>query len=159
MDKVDKLLAIEEIKNLKARYFRLMDAKLWDELSDVFTMDAILDVRASRAVKPAEVDTTDAAAAEEAGYLVGHTVIMNTMRTVGGAMISVHHGHMPEIQIESDDEATAIWAMEDLVEWPKEDRYAGSVHGYGWYHDTYVRVTGAWRIKRSVIVRIRVEYT
>jgi hypothetical protein len=57
-----------------------MDAKLWDELSDVFTKDAILDVRASHAVKPAEFDTTEAVAAEMAGYLVRHTVIMNTMR-------------------------------------------------------------------------------
>jgi hypothetical protein len=72
-------------------------------------------------------------------------------------MTSVHHGHMPEIQFESDNEATAIWAMEDLIGWPKADHFPNSLHGYGWYRDRYVRVAGAWRIKHSVIVRIRVD--
>jgi len=28
---IDRLVAIEEIHQLKARYFRLMDKKLWDD--------------------------------------------------------------------------------------------------------------------------------
>ena len=39
MDRIERLEAIEEIRGLKARYFRLMDMKLWDELRDVFCAD------------------------------------------------------------------------------------------------------------------------
>ncbi len=38
------LLAIEEIKALKARYFRCMDTKDWDGFAALFTIDASLDV-------------------------------------------------------------------------------------------------------------------
>jgi len=31
--------AIEQLKQLKARYFRLMDQKRWDEWQEVFTED------------------------------------------------------------------------------------------------------------------------
>ena len=36
MTATDRLLAIEEIKQLKARYFRCMDQKKWDEFEAVF---------------------------------------------------------------------------------------------------------------------------
>jgi hypothetical protein len=39
---VEHLADIEAIKKLKARYFRLMDAKNWAEFGDVFTRDAVL---------------------------------------------------------------------------------------------------------------------
>ena len=35
----DTIADIEEIKQLKARYFRLMDTKQWDEWADLFTDD------------------------------------------------------------------------------------------------------------------------
>ena len=38
----DQLADIEEIKKLKARYFRLMDTKRWKEWANVFTDDARL---------------------------------------------------------------------------------------------------------------------
>lgn len=34
---VEQMADIEAIRQLKARYFRLMDQKRWDELRDVFT--------------------------------------------------------------------------------------------------------------------------
>ena len=34
-----RLAELEEIKQLKARYFRLMDTKQWKEYGDVFTED------------------------------------------------------------------------------------------------------------------------
>ena len=38
----EQLTDIEAIKQLKARYFRLMDTKRWEEWGDVFTKDARL---------------------------------------------------------------------------------------------------------------------
>ena len=37
------LVAVEEIKQLKARYFRFMDTKRWDEWADLFAEDAVLE--------------------------------------------------------------------------------------------------------------------
>ena len=38
---MNRLLAIEEIKQLKARYFRFLDTKDWAGLTTVFTPDAV----------------------------------------------------------------------------------------------------------------------
>ena len=40
---LQQLMDIEAIKQLKARYFRFMDEKRWDEWGQVFTHDATLD--------------------------------------------------------------------------------------------------------------------
>jgi len=39
MDRLAEIVEIEAIKQLKARYFRLMDEKRWDEWAEVFTED------------------------------------------------------------------------------------------------------------------------
>ena len=39
----EDLVQIERIKQLKARYFQLMDQKRWDEWALVFTEDAVID--------------------------------------------------------------------------------------------------------------------
>jgi len=39
----DETAAIEDIKRLKARYYRCMDTKQWDGWNDVFAPDATLD--------------------------------------------------------------------------------------------------------------------
>ena len=41
MDDLKTLLAIEKIKRLKARYFRLMDLRHWDEWAELFTKDCV----------------------------------------------------------------------------------------------------------------------
>ena len=41
----DDLVEIERIKQLKARYFLLMDQKRWDEWADVFCEDVTIDTR------------------------------------------------------------------------------------------------------------------
>ena len=43
MDAVDELSAIEQIKKLKARYFRCMDTKDWDGFQAVFAPGATMD--------------------------------------------------------------------------------------------------------------------
>jgi hypothetical protein len=42
---VERLVAIEDIKQLKARYFRLMDQKNWDGFEKLFTPDVVFDLR------------------------------------------------------------------------------------------------------------------
>jgi len=37
------LVALEEIRQVKHRYLRCVDLKLWDDLADTFTQDATAD--------------------------------------------------------------------------------------------------------------------
>ena len=55
------------------------------------------------------------------------------LRETLGDVVTVHHGHMPEIELTSPTTATGIWAMEDMLRWPD----GAELHGYGHYHETY----------------------
>jgi uncharacterized protein (TIGR02246 family) len=139
-DLVRRLADIEAIKQLKARYFRSIDRKDWNAFGLVFARDAVMEVP--------EVDVTqhgrDAIVEFVSGALVGAQ--------------TVHHGHMPEIEITGDGAARGIWAMFDYVEWPPTA--AGErigLHGYGHYVEVYVREEGVWRIARTRLERLRVD--
>ena len=43
MDAVERLAAIEDIRRLKARYFRCVDEKDWAQLAALFAPDAVFD--------------------------------------------------------------------------------------------------------------------
>ena len=67
---------------------------------------------------------------------------------------TVHHGHMPEIEITSPTTATGIWSMEDMLRWP-EGSPIKAMHGYGHYLETYEKVDGAWLIATLELTRLR----
>jgi len=70
-----------------------------------------------------------------------------------GEVTTVHHGHMPEIELTSPTTATGTWAMEDELWWPEGGpiRY---MHGYGHYHETYRKDDGTWRIASLTLTRL-----
>lgn len=141
MDTTQKLDAVEEIKKLKARYFRFVDTKQWDALRDLFTPEARFDGETSGMGAIADLDAFIAAAA---GGLTG--------------CVSVHHGHCPEIELTSETTARGIWPMEDMLRW---DEGSGSpvraLHGFGHYFEDYAKVGGAWKIASWKLVRLRVD--
>jgi SnoaL-like domain len=141
MEHDERLAAVEEIKRLKARYFRCMDTKDWDGFAAVFAPDAEMDMRGE---DPAS------------GLNHGAQVIADYVRNAVDAVVTVHHGHMPEIELTSDTTATGIWAMEDKLRWPDGSPISW-MHGYGHYHETYERVDGEWRIKTLTLTRLRVD--
>ncbi len=131
-----RLADLEEIKQLKARYFRHMDCKEWDAWGDVFTDDCHMD-NAAPGDPPVE----------------GRANIVAFVRKAIDHMITTHHGHMPEITFRSADEATGVWAMFDYLEAPGYD-----MKGWGHYHETYRRCAdGKWRIAKTKLTRLRVE--
>jgi hypothetical protein len=132
---------IEAIKQLKARYFRLMDTKDWAGMRELFTRDVHVDVSGDGA---GEYDGVDAF----------FTMLEDALRDV----VTVHHGHMPEIAITSPTTATGIWAMEDHLRFPP-DTPVRELHGYGHYHETYVKLNDEWRIRSTKLVRLRLDIT
>ena len=134
----DPMADIEAIKQLKAQYFRVLDTKDWSALRQLFTDDVVVDTSASPG------GCVVAGADEYMVFLVG----------VIGDVTTVHHGHMPEIELTSPASAKGIWAMEDMLRWPDGRR----MHGYGHYHETYERVRDAWRIKTLTLTRLRVDW-
>ena len=127
---------LEAIRQLKARYFRLMDTKQWDALREVFTTDVRIDT------------------AEDSGTVIdGVDEYMPFLVSMIGDVTTVHHGHMPEITIVDADTATGIWAMEDELWWP-EGSPIQHLHGFGHYHETYRRTADGWRIAEMTLTRL-----
>lgn len=143
-DAAATLLEIERIKQLKARYFRSVDTFDLDGWLSCFTDDCAL-------LFDAEVRRRDGAPPPTFSF-AGKQDLVDYWNSNTNRVESVHHGHMPEIDMLSDTEATGIWAMEDIVE------FTDSVlHGYGHYHETYRKDGGAWRIAKLHLTRLRLS--
>jgi uncharacterized protein (TIGR02246 family) len=127
------LVDIEEIKQLKARYFRLMDTGQWEAWAEVFAEDASLRW-----------------GPEEGAIVHGRDRIVKSVRRILKDAVTVHHGHMPEIEILSSDRARGIWSMFDHVDTPEFE-----LRGFGHYEEEYVKRDGRWVIHRLVLTRLR----
>ena len=129
---------IEAIKQLKARYCRLMDTKGWAGLRREFCDDVTMD-------------TTDSGG----GVITGADDFVAFLTEMLGDVVTVHQCHTPEIALTSPTAATGIWAMEDML------RFADGteLHGYGHYHETYRKSDSGWQIASSKLTRLRMDIT
>lgn len=128
---------IEAIKQLKARYCRTMDTKDWGAMRAVFADDVTMDT------------------SESGGdFVTGADEFMAFLQDMIGDVVTVHQCHTPEIDVTSPTTASGIWAMEDMLRWPN----GMELHGYGHYHETYVKAGGAWRIASSKLTRLRMDF-
>lgn len=143
---LDTLIAIEEIKRLKARYFRYMDTRDWPGFGTIFTKDALFDVRGALEESPAE----------DLEPIRGRAAIVDYVSGGIAPLTSAHYGHMPEIDILSEDAATAIWPFTDILRAPPGGPF-NMFRGYGHYHERYSRVDGQWQIASLKITRLMVE--
>ncbi len=128
---------VEAIRRLKARYFRTMDTKDWDGMRQVFTDDVV-------------IDTSEAGG----GVVHGADEFMTFLTGTLDGTVTVHQGHMPEIDLTSETIATGIWALNDIVIWPNGMR----LDGYGHYHETYEKGPDGWRIKSSRLTRLHADF-
>lgn len=138
---LEQLLALENIRNTKARYCRLIDTKQWDELGEVFAPDAVADFSTEGNPIP---------------LLTGRETIVQVFKDLVDPAVTVHHVHGAEVEFISDTEAKVISPMEDLVTFP-EGNENKSFHGYGHYHETYVNIDGQWVIKYTSLKRLRFD--
>jgi hypothetical protein len=135
-DDIGALLAIEAIKQLKARYCRYLDAKDWSAWRAIFTDDFVSDT------------------SEAGGKLIvgADDFVAFTRRGIGRpSQATAHQVHAPEIEMTSATTARGVWALQDVV------RFGPGVTlvGYGHYHETYQNTAGQWLIKSSKLTRLR----
>ena len=146
MNELEIITAKMEIHALKARYFRTMDSKDWAGLEAVFAPDLIADFREATG------------GSDESMLTHGAARYVANLASILEKIVTVHHGHMPEINIESPHSASGIWAMEDKL-WAEEDAIVPFrwMHGYGHYHERYIRLDSGWHIKEIRLTRLRVD--
>ena len=148
----ERLVAIEEIKQLMARRIRCMDTKNWEEYPYTHAPDMTLD---SFGTLPNDLKPSSAAGQ---GIAMGRDQVTASVRKLVDPLTTVHHAHTPEIEILSPTTARGVWAMEDLLSWRNGDKVE-QAHGWGHYHETYVKIDGRWFIKSRKLTRLRVDVT
>jgi hypothetical protein len=144
MDRLEQLLAMEDIKGLKARYCRHLDTKDWDGLAALFLEGAVLDVQQDTGNPP----------------LHGRAAIIDQIRFAVIDAATSHQVHTPEISFSGEDAAQGIWAMQDRVVWqPGKSPLAGvaSITGYGQYHESYRRTAAGWQFASVRLTRFHVD--
>lgn len=143
MDATQRLAAIEEIKQLKAKYFLGVDTQDWDLFRrEIFVEETSFQLSEFR----------------EEPYRGMETVLGMFGEGLAGKY-SVHHGHMPIVDITSDTTATGLWAMEDRIYLSGDGAAQGTLvlHGFGHYRETYVKRDAGWRIETIRLTRLRLE--
>jgi hypothetical protein len=148
MDSIARLTAIEEIRQLKARYFRFMDTRDFDSMALVFCADASFDCSEGTRVLPVGGDWIG-----PVGPIVkGRDNIMAWIREAFRERTSVHHGHCHEVTIVDETHAHGVIAMEDYIR--SLDRQTKLIHAAGHYHEQYRVEDGVWRIAETQLTRL-----
>jgi hypothetical protein len=145
MEDLERLVAINAIRQLKARRVRCMDEKDWEGYAACHAPDAVSYTFKSQGWhdKP----------------IVGPQAIADALKAIldgKNPRVTAHQIHEPEIDITSPTTAKSIWPMEDMLWW-EEDGVKRWRHGYGHYRQTYEKVDGQWLIKTRELTRIRVD--
>lgn len=154
MDKLDKLIAIDEIRQLKSRYFRYLDTKDWEGMATIFAPDAVFDARSANSLDG--VGENGMAAVSNDWVYQGRDVITEFIRLVASPIITAHHGHCHEVEVLDETHAQGVIAMEDVL-WDKAGLTGTKImHGYGHYHEEYRRIHGKWCIQKSRLTRLNV---
>ncbi len=132
---IQELLEIEAIKQLKYRYMRCVDMKLWDELAGLFVPEATCSYSGGRYSYEGrdEIVSWLKKSMEREGFHSSH---------------SVHH---PEITLVDPTSATGIWALEDIV---IDMDHEIQISGAAFYRDRYVKRDGEWLIEHTGYDRV-----
>jgi hypothetical protein len=132
------LIAIEEIRQLKYRYFRSLDLKQWDEFGDCLAEDVVARYGTQAMDKPLHFDNR----ADVVAYM---------SENLGNGIVTIHIASHPEIAVEGDS-ATGSWGFEDTVIVPD---FKVQIRGGGYYRDDYRKdADGKWRIAGTRYERI-----
>jgi len=142
MTPVDRLLAIEEIRQVPLRYCRCVSQKDWDCWHDLFAPDFYYDV-------------------PRMGRMKGPDGIVQFLRDVGpyDRVNSIFHSYGVEIEMLSPTKARGVWGADYIFYYPPNQKYEPTgkevvapgeqTHTYTYYYQTYVKIAGKWKIESS----------
>lgn len=133
---LELLVAIDEIKRLKARRDHALDMKDWDTYAAVHAPDHVSHHDGhERWSTPGQV--------------------IDNLKAMLDGVTTVHQSHTPNITFQGPDMALGVWSMEDNLYWKQgdEDHW---LHGFGFYHEKYEKRGGRWLFTYRRLERIRV---
>lgn len=128
--RLSRLEAIEDIRQLKARYFHACDTKQPEIVRECFAAGDI-ELRYGRI---GNFDNRD------------DMLAVFTELACQPHIVEMHHGQNPRIEVLDADHATGIWG---LYYYLIDTRRQIVTQLAGFYEDAYTRSDGQWRITRS----------
>jgi uncharacterized protein (TIGR02246 family) len=142
MNAIDKLVALEEIRALMARRVRCLDEKDWAGFADCYAEDAV----SYSFVRPEAPEDK----------IVGAKEIAARVAKALEGVTTAHQIHLPEIEILSEDHATGIFPLNDVLSRMREGKRHW-MRGYGHYRQVYRKVDGRWLIQEHRLTRLLLE--
>ena len=151
MTESERLGAIEDIKQLKSKYWRGVDSSDGDLVRSILAEDCELDYIGC---------CTDPSSGQD--FMPAMNVVLkgrdswisDAFKRAG--IITVHQGHNSEITVTSETTAEGIWSFTDRFFLPPGNPFT-RLTGYGHYHETYEKIGGGWKLKTTRVNRIWVE--
>jgi len=138
-DRIDRLLAVEEIKNLRLAYSAYFDSQDIEKLGSIFTEDAVCEFDEQYGgdwVGRETIRANYAAAAEQ----------------VGAPYNAIHAVTNPWIESTGEDTARGRWYLLDILTrqgaLTSQGGHANPLLYVGLYEDEYRKVDGVWLISR-----------
>ncbi len=121
---IEKLMALEEIKRLKAQRDRAADTKDWALYESLHAPDHVSEN------------------GDYGRWTSAAEMIANTRKSMED-LITLHHSHTPEIEFETPTKARCVWAMEGMSFWKQggEDCW---FQAFGHYFETCEKRQGRW---------------
>jgi hypothetical protein len=121
---LQRLIDIEEIKQLRARFANAVDNRRWEELRSVLAKDCVVDV-------PGAMVQQENHPANERAKIAGDEAIIAFIRKALGEKPGGSHAvTIPIIETLSPTSAKGIWRL-----------------GTATYFDTYTKIDGRWRMQ------------
>ncbi len=139
MSDVERLVAIEAIKNLMARRVRALDTRDWDAYRACHAPDCVSYAIASEPT-------------------AGVDQMVKALQAKLEGVRTIHTVHSPEITLSSPTAAKGNWVLEDWWFWMQgaEEHW---MHGWGYYDDTYAKRDGQWLFTSRRLSRLRLEHS
>jgi ketosteroid isomerase-like protein len=132
---VERLLALEDIRLLRAQYCRFIDSRQFSRLAHVLTEDAVLDMSPTGKVLGATVEP-----------IHGRGNIIGMMEKVFVSLQKLLHVvTSPEIAFQDGEHATGVWRQETFIKENRPD-IPGTGIAYATVFDGYRKERGRWLI-------------
>jgi hypothetical protein len=151
MTEAERLAAIEEIRQLKAKYWRGVDNADGALVRSILAEDCVLDYMGCCTDPVSGVDHMPQMNMVMRGRSSWATGNLEEPR-----LVTVHQGHQSEIEVTGDASATGVWSFTDRFFMPPGSPFS-RLTGYGYYHETYEKAGGRWLLKTTRISRLWVE--